>query len=137
MLASINILLKLYLADTPHRENEKHFRDGSEHISPWEDKFSRVFLCTKYTNFLFRLIFGADLEPTVTNLTFKNVLTRKKASRGNSSEGLILLGLCTITRDYSMIVATLPEPTVLPPSRSRFWICRYLLPCFLLILCYF
>ena len=38
---------------------------------------------------------------------------------------------------YSTIVATRPEPTVRPPSRSRFWICRYLLPCFLLILCYF
>ena len=41
------------------------------------------------------------------------------------------------TSDYSMIVATRPDPTVRPPSRSRFWICRYLLPCFLLILCYF
>ena len=39
--------------------------------------------------------------------------------------------------NYSMIALTTPEPTVSPPSRSRFWICRYLLPCFLLILCYF
>ena len=63
----------------------------------------------------------------------------KKYAEEHKCSSAIIFAICSAycLRDYSTIVATRPEPTVRPPSRSRFWICHYLLPCFLLILCCF
>ena len=77
-------------------------------IRKYKKKTSRLF------NLLAFFIYGTVLAPLTTlSLLFR----RKKAPRGKPLEALILLHLPIISFDYSIIVATLPEPTVLPPSR--------------------
>ena len=65
---------------------------------------------------MFDKINNYDLPIFQKSFTHNLIYTEKRLPR-KTSEALYLLDIYTISKDYSMIVATLPEPTVLPPSR--------------------
>ena len=56
-----------------------------------------------------------QLLKELVKLSFLKWLSMQKGSRRKPSEALILLNIFY----YSMIEATLPDPTVLPPSRIK------------------
>ena len=64
-------------------------------------------------NFLFPDNIGMDSEGNMTMRLSDNIASHTKRLSGKSPKALILLDKLY----YSMIVATLPDPTVLPPSR--------------------
>lgn len=81
-----------------------------------------------YPNSIFIIFYGTVLAPLTTlSLLFR----RKKAPK----ENLGSLKFTVILLYYSMIVATRPEPTVLPPSRYQNGVLQKLNGYFSFILC--
>lgn len=81
-----------------------------------------------YPNSIFIIFYGTVLAPLTTlSLLFR----RKKAPK----ENLGSLKFTVILLYYSMIVATRPEPTVLPPSRYQNGVLQRLNGYFSFILC--